>query len=141
METFQWPQGKCADLKVYAADDPQRKPTEDWFADNILQSINDVRRGVYRNAWLLAESLKEPNSQNNKFGFQTWLWAIEAVLGAETCCQIGKKVCEEQNYTLEEAKQHYEDQRKQEALSLGLSEDAGWKEINKAYELMSRHDY
>jgi hypothetical protein len=140
MQTFKWPKGKRANLKVYAANHPQRKPTEEWFATEILRNINNERLGVYYNTWLMVESLIDPNNPNTKFGFHTWVWAIEAVLGAETCCKIGKRVCEEQNFTLGEAKQHFEEYRRQQAHAFGLAEKASWQEIDRArHEYMERH--
>lgn len=103
---FRHPEGTTSQLRVYSADHPMRVPTEQYFAQSIRDSINDVRNGVYHNLWLLVESLKGVNDpESTDSGFESWEWRIGCVLGSQTCIEIGKQVCQEQNFTLEEAKE------------------------------------
>lgn len=99
---FRWPSGTQAQLKVYPKSHPQRKPTEAYFANQVRKDIQDVRHGNAVNLWLLIESLKNLTDRRNTSGFHTWLWAIEGVLGADTCRAIGKAVCEQEHFTIEE---------------------------------------
>ena len=131
METFQWPKGTQAELKVYPKDHTQRKPTEKYFEDEVRKNIYQVRNNEYTNLWLLIDSLKNLEDQNVRSGFHTWLWAIVCVLGDETCCDLGKRVCQEESFTIEEGNILMEKYRRQEALKYGLAETASWKEINK----------
>lgn len=91
-EKFLWPHGERKYLRVYSANDPKRKPTEAWFANDVRRNIADVRSGEYVNLWLLIESLEGLTDRRFDAGFETWLWAIEAVLGEDTCRSIGKTV-------------------------------------------------
>lgn len=99
---FRWPSGTKAQLKVYPEFHPQRKPAEAYFANQVRKDIQDVRRGNTVNLWLLIESLKNLTDRRHTSGFHTWLWAIEGVLGADTCRAIGKAVCEQEHFTVEE---------------------------------------
>src|SRR5260370_40234744 len=102
METFRWPQGARADLSVYPKDHPQRQPAEEYFANNVRGVIYDVRNGGTVNLWVLVCSLKNLRDSNDSPRFDTWLWAIDAVLGGDTCREIGERVCKEEGFTLEE---------------------------------------
>lgn len=124
MQKFQWPKGTQAELQVYPADHPQRKPTEEYFADEVRRNINDVRSGRdYINLWLLIDSLKNLSDNQVSAGFHTWLWAIEGVLGTDGCQAVGKRVCEEMSFTIEEGERLREEYR--------LKETASWDQINK----------
>lgn len=102
MGKFQWPKGTQAELRLYPADHPQRKLTEEYFVEEVRRNIRDVRSGNYVNLWLLVDSLKNLNDPEVRAGFDTWLWAIKGVLGVDTCREIGKRVCEEEGFTIEE---------------------------------------
>jgi hypothetical protein len=112
MEQFQWPQGAEKDLEVYPIDHPQRQPTEEYFANSVRRDNPDVRNGNQVNLWLLIDSLKNLKDPKVEAGFHTWLWAITAVLGADTCREIGKRVCEEEHFTIKEGKRLRGDQSK-----------------------------
>lgn len=130
MQTFQWPKGTQAELKVYPKNHPQRKPTEEYFAEDCVRhDIRDVRSGEYVNLWLLIDSLKNLEDPTVSAGFHTWLWAIEGVLGGDSCREIGKRVCAEEKFTIEEGNRLMEDYRRQEAKKYGLPETASWEEI------------
>lgn len=140
MEAFQWPSGTGAELKVYPADHPQRKLTEEYFANEVRQTIKDVRSGrEYINLWLLTDSLKNLKDPSVRAGFDTWLWAIAGVLGEETCKAIGERVCREESFTLEETERLWEDYRRQQAEEYRLPKNASWEEIQKARERRERH--
>ncbi len=113
-EKFLWPRSERKYLRVYSAKDPKRKPTEAWFANDIRRNIADVRAGEYVNLWLLIESLEGLTDRRFDAGFETWLWAIEAVLGEDTCRSIGKTVCKMEGFTLEEAKSIQNSRSKQD---------------------------
>lgn len=105
MEKFQWPRGTQAELSVYPNGHPQRIPTEEYFANQVRKDIRGVRSGDGNhlpNLWLLIDSLKELNDRSLNSGFNSWLWAIESVLGADTCREIGERVCREEGFTIEE---------------------------------------
>jgi hypothetical protein len=130
---FQWPQGTQAQLKVYPANHPQRKPTEEYFAGVVRDNIRQARSGDYVNLWLMIESLKDlsdPHPQHS--GFHSFFWAIQSVLGDDSCRKIGEQVCKDENFTLEEAERHMEDYRRQEAVKYGLAETASWDEVREA---------
>lgn len=132
-ERFKWPKGTQAELKVYPQDHPQRRPTEEYFANQVRRDITDVRSGrEYANLWLLIESLQDlsdPKPQNS--GFHSWLWAIEGVLGADACRQIGERVCSEEGFTVEEGEHLVEVYRSRKAKDCDLPETASWEEIGK----------
>jgi hypothetical protein len=98
---FVWPKGTAIELRVYPTEHPQRKPTEQYFEEEVRRSINEVRNGEYANVWLLVASLKGLN-EDGRYGFETWYWAIGGVLGKETCREIGRKVCDEEKFTIKE---------------------------------------
>jgi hypothetical protein len=102
LKKFVWPKGTQAELSVYPENHPQRRPTEAYFAEDVRRNIHDVRAGNDVNLWLLIESLRNLEDQRYTHGFHAWLWAIEAVLGAEACRGIGKVVCEQEGFTIEE---------------------------------------
>lgn len=105
MEKFQWPLGTQAQLKVYPKNHPQRIPTELYFANQVREDIRGVRSADPNhlpNLWLLIDSLKEINNPTIRAGFNTWLWAIESVLGGESCREIGLRVCREEGFTIDE---------------------------------------
>jgi hypothetical protein len=135
---FIWPSGTQAELKAnpYSEDHPQRIPTEEYFAGEIRKNITDVREGEeYSNLWLLITSLKNLENPKLSHGFDSWLWAIEAVLGMDTCKRIGSEVCKEMNFTLNEAEEIYNGAyREKIALGCKLNADATWDEIRKATE-------
>jgi len=126
---FQWPMGKMDELEEYSTCDPQRKPTEEFFINEVRNSIKEVRDGDCTNLWLLIDSLKGLSDSEIKSGFETWLWAIGTVLGAKTCREIGQQVCQEEEFTLKEALQLMEIHHHKEANKYGLSETASWDEI------------
>ena len=130
---FQWPKGTQAQLQVYPANHPQRKPTEEYFAGVVRDNIRQSRNGEYVNTWLMIESLKDlSDPQPQHSGFHSFFWAIQGVLGDDSCREIGKRVCEQEGFTLEEAERHMEDHRRQEATKYGLTESASWDEIGEA---------
>jgi hypothetical protein len=131
MQQFHWPKGTQAELKIYTDDDPQRAPTEEYFENQVRRDINDVRNGVYYNLLLLITSLQNLKGESGKAGFDTWLWAITGVLGAETCKRIGKQVCEEEQFTIEEGECLMENYRRKSAEDLGISPDSTWDKIWK----------
>jgi hypothetical protein len=113
---FQWPKGTQAQLQVYPANHPQRKPTEEYFAGVVRDNIRQSRNGKYDETWLMIESLKDlSDPQPQRFGFHSFFWAIQGVLGDDSCREIGKRVCEQEGFTLEEAERHMEDHRRREA--------------------------
>src|SRR5260370_42509832 len=100
MVKFQWPLGELSELKIYPTDHPERKPTEEYFACVIRRDIRDVRRyGNFTNLPVLIMILT-----GRKAEFHSWLKCVETVLGNETCRAIGKRVCREEDFTLEEGK-------------------------------------
>lgn len=122
MISFQWPQGARPELKVYPADHPQRKPTEAYFAGVVRNDIRDIRNGAYINLWLMIEALKDlKDPQPQHFGFHTFLWAIQGVLGDDSCRAIGEQVCISENFTLEEAEELMEKWRRQRNVKHGFS--------------------
>lgn len=130
---FQWPQGLEAQLTVYPMNHPQRKPTEEYFAGVVREDIGHSRGGNYSNTMLMIESLRDlSNPQPQNHGFHTFYGKIRRVLGDDSCREIGKRVCEEEGFTLEEAERHMEDHRRQEATKYGLAETASWDEVSEA---------
>ena len=130
---FQWPSGTQAQLRVYPQDHPQRKPTEEYFEGVVRNNIEQARGGDYTNLWLMIESLKDlSDPQPHHHGFHSFFWAIEGVLGADSCREIGKKACKAERFTLKEAERHMEDYRRKEAESLNLKKSATWDEIREA---------
>lgn len=109
---FEWPRGTQAELKVYPVNHPQRKPAEAYFANEVRKNIQDVRLGDHVNLWLLIDSLKNLRDRRYTSGFHTWLWAIEGILGADLCRAIGKAVCEQENFTIEEGERLQQERNK-----------------------------
>lgn len=140
LEPFRWPQGTAVELKVYPPNHPQRKPTERYFAQSVRRDINDVREHRdFVNLWLLIDSLKNLSDPSVKSGFHTWLWAIEGVLGNDSCKEIGKRVCEEEKFTVEEGERLMEVYRQQEGEKYGLGKNASWDKIHRARDRAERH--
>ena len=131
MKKFLWPQGTEDSLVVYSDDHPQRKPTEEYFANIVRRVISDIRFGTLDSLNLLIDSLRNLTDSEINSGFDTWLWAFKGVLGSETCKKIGEAVCSEMNFTIEEGENVLNQVRIRSAIKLELNENASWEEIQE----------
>jgi len=109
-----------------------KDPEEERFANRVRQNIANIRRGEYHNLGLFIDSLKNLIDLQVTSGFHTWHYATGTLLGADTCREIGQRVCEEEEFTLEEASQLMEIYHHKEAKKYGLFDTASWDEIFQA---------
>lgn len=104
--TFSWLEVPEEKLVPLEHNHVEREETERFFEKLVRTTILGVRKGdpaQTPNIPLLISSLMEVEKPWRNQGFGGWNMRIGKVLGIDRCRVIGARVCQEMQFTLEEA--------------------------------------
>ena len=100
-----------AQLGVLPAMHPLRKELEDDLRNSVARTIQDVRAGNNVNLQLIRDSLKV-RSYLASHSFASWHSRRGILIGRKRSMQIGKEVCANHKFSLEEAETLFASKKK-----------------------------